>query len=77
MGLLGPRGEREGRREKRRELGLGPCGKEGKARDGKGREGERDGPGEELAQGLLLLSFFSLSFSIPKHSNNYLNSNAN
>jgi hypothetical protein len=67
---------REGEGE-RRELGLGPCGKEGKARDGKGREGERDGPGEELAQGLLLLSFFSLSFSIPKHSNNYLNSNAN
>jgi hypothetical protein len=44
---------------------------------GKRREGERDGPGEELAQGLLLLSFFSLSFSILKHSNNYLNSNAN
>jgi hypothetical protein len=38
-------------------------------RRGKRREGERDGPREEPAHGLWLLSFFSFSFSILKHSN--------
>jgi hypothetical protein len=37
---------REGEGE-RRELGLGPCGKEGKARDGKGRE---KGRGKEMGR---------------------------
>jgi hypothetical protein len=60
MGLLGPRGEREGKREE-----LGPRG--GKRERGVGR----------LAGLLLLFPFFFFSFSILKHSNNYLNSNAN
>jgi hypothetical protein len=60
----GARPTREKEREGGWSSGLAHAGRRGKR-----REGERDGPREEPAHGLWLLSFFSFSFSILKHSN--------